>query len=62
MSNVDYSGGDGVAWSVEHQVGTRCTTVSLGAVTTGDRINIVVDADSNALFDLTALTGEIQLN
>jgi hypothetical protein len=81
ITDVDYNGGDGVTWSVEHQVGASYTTLATGvvystvpnplsssvvsvgfAVATGDRINIVVDANSNELFDLTALTGEIQLN
>ena len=81
ITDVDYNGGDGVTWSVEHQVGASYTTVATGSVnstvpsplssnvvsvgfpvTTGDRINIVIDANANELFDLTALTGQIQLN
>ncbi len=81
ITDVDYNGGDGVSWSLEHQVGATYTTVATGAVNsttpsplssspvsagfavaTGDRINIVIDANSNEFFDLTALTGLIQLN
>jgi len=71
-------GADGIIWSVEHNLSvvagptalnsTNCSALASSpvtpsfAVTTGDTIKFVVDANTNEQFDLTALAGAIDLN
>ena len=73
IADIDPGGGNGIAWFIDlgdstgvlasgtiaNGGSTGLLNVSTTAVSAGDRINIIIDANGNQNFDSTALTAEI---